>query len=42
MAVLQGWSKNTFSQRLTGIAFLVAFGIAAGWSVKILFAAVHR
>jgi len=42
MAVLQAWSNNTFSQRVTGLAFLFAFGMAAAWGVKTLFLAVHR
>jgi hypothetical protein len=35
--VLQGWSKSTFSGRLVGLGFLVAFGVAAGWGVCTLF-----
>ncbi len=42
MAVLQGWSHNNFGQRVTGLAFVITFGVAAAWGLKTLFAAVHR
>ncbi|MFB3814213.1 MAG: hypothetical protein ACE14L_08880 [Terriglobales bacterium] len=37
VAVLQGWSKSTMPQRLTGIVFLAVFALAAGWGVRLLF-----
>jgi len=36
-AVLQGWSKSSASNRLTGMAFAVVFGAAALWGVRTLF-----
>jgi ketosteroid isomerase-like protein len=36
VAVLQGWSKNTFSGRVISLAFLVAFGGAAAWGMRTL------
>ena len=41
ISVLQGWSKSTASGRLIGIAFIIAFGAAAGWGVQTL-VGVHR
>jgi hypothetical protein len=35
--VLQGWSKNNFSGRVIGIAFLAAFAVAARWGLLTLF-----
>jgi len=34
--VLQAWSKNSFSDRLIGVAFLALFGFAAAWGVRTL------
>jgi len=34
--VLQASSKNTFSEKLVGLRFLVAFGVAAGLGGKTL------
>ena len=36
VAVLQGWSKNNFSGRVTGVVFIVALGVAAAWGVRTL------
>jgi len=36
VAVLQGWSKNNFSGRVTGVAFMLALGVAAAWGVRTL------
>jgi hypothetical protein len=36
VAVLQGWSKNTVSQRMIGVSFLVVFGAAAVWGFRTL------
>jgi len=41
IAVLQGWSKNNMSGRLTGILFIGVLGAAAIWGVQTLFGA-HR
>jgi hypothetical protein len=37
-AVLQGWSKSDTSGRLISVAFVLAFGVAATWGVKLLLA----
>jgi hypothetical protein len=37
--VLQGWSKSDVSGRMVGVAFLVAFGIAAAWGLRALVSA---
>jgi len=39
--VLQGWSKSTIADRLTGVAFMAVFGIAAAWGVRTLFGLGH-
>jgi hypothetical protein len=36
--VLQGWSKSTFSGRMISVAFLLTFGLAAAWGLRILVA----
>jgi hypothetical protein len=41
IAVLQAWSKSTISQRVTGVIFLIIFGVAARWGAKILLAWRH-
>jgi hypothetical protein len=38
---VEGWSKSDTSGRIVGLAFLVAFGIAAAWSVRTLFGVTH-
>jgi len=35
--VLQGWSKNSFTQRALGVAFMIALAFAARWGVRLLF-----
>jgi hypothetical protein len=39
--VLQGWSKSAINDRLIGIAFMAAFGVAAVWGVRTLFGLGH-
>jgi len=39
--VLQGWSKSTVSGRLTGLTFIVIFGVAAFWGVQTLLGVRH-
>jgi hypothetical protein len=34
--VLQAWSKSTLPQRITGLAFLLVFGVAAVWGLRLL------
>jgi hypothetical protein len=41
VAVLQGWSKNNFSGRMTGMAFIFVLGVAAAWGVRTLMGAAH-
>jgi len=41
VAVLQGWSKSDTFGRIVGVAFLVAFGIAAAWGVSTLMGVAH-
>jgi hypothetical protein len=41
VAVLQVWSKSTMSGRIVGLAFLVAFGVAAVWGLRTLMGAHH-
>jgi len=36
ISVLQGWSKNTISGRVTGIIFIAAFAFAARWGLHTL------
>jgi hypothetical protein len=36
IAVLQGWSKNTFSGRIIAMSFVVLFGAAAVWGLRTL------
>jgi hypothetical protein len=34
--MLQGWSKQTGGQRITGLCFLLAFAAAAVWGSRFL------
>jgi len=36
VAVLQGWSGSTLSRRMTSAIFLLAFGYAALWGMRVL------
>jgi len=36
LAVLQAWSKSSFSQRITGLIFVIALGFAAHWGARLL------
>jgi len=36
IAVLQGWSKSTGTQRMSGLLFIALFGIAAVWGMRVL------
>jgi len=36
VAVLQGWSKSDSSGRISGVAFVLAFGAAAFWGLRVL------
>lgn len=36
VAVLQGWSKSTLSGRMTSAVFLLVFGYAAFWGMRVL------
>jgi hypothetical protein len=39
--MLLGWSKTDTTGRIAGLAFLVAFGIAAAWGVRTLMGVAH-
>ena len=39
--MLLGWSKSDTTGRIVGLAFLVAFGIAAVWGVRALVGVAH-
>ena len=33
--MLQGWSKNTTTDHLVGIGFLILFGAGAAWGLRV-------
>ena len=36
VAVLQGWSKSDASGRVISLAFVLAFGVAAAWGLRVV------
>jgi hypothetical protein len=41
VALLQGWSKSSITDRFVGVAFMAVFGVAAAWGVRTLFGLGH-
>jgi len=36
IGVLQGWSKGTTINHVTGVGFILLFGAAAAWGLRVL------
>jgi hypothetical protein len=40
--VLQGWSKGTTTEHVTGLLFLALFAFAAGWGLRVFGLLPHK